>query len=154
MRARCRHHTSLVPGLMGAMGKCTSRRGRALRNMMRTHDGTARVRIGTDSLAPRGLTTCRGTRKTMASTLNGLLTVARGCPSLGTGRGFLRLRTRLRNARGHVGMTHAGFGGTTRRCGATVHHFPGDLFTNVFNFSGRICFRTTRNARTTPRIGF
>lgn len=154
MRARCRHHTSLVPGLIGAIGKCTARRGRALRNMMRTHDGTARVGISTTSLAPRGLTRCRGTRNTIASTLNGLLTVARGCPSLGTGRGFLRLRTRLRNARGHVGMTHAGFGGTTGGFGATVHHFPGGVLTNLFNFRGQTCFRTTRKTRRTPRMRF
>lgn len=154
MRARCRHHTSLVPGLMGAMGKCTARRGRALRKIITTHDRTARVGISTRSLAPRGLTRCRGTRNTMASTLNGLLTVARGCPSLGTGRGFLRLRTRLRKARGHVGMTHGGFGSTTRTCGAGVHHFPGGVFTNVFNFSGGTCFRTRRKDRGTPGMRF
>lgn len=154
MRGRCREHSSLVPGLIGAIGKCTTRRGRAFSTIMSTETGTARVAVSVRSLAPRGVRTCRGTRKTINDTLDQLLTIARGCPRLGTGRGFGRLRTRLRKARGHVDMRHHGFGRATHRCGADVHHFPGGVITDVFNFRGHPCFRTRRSDRGTPRIGF
>ncbi len=154
MRTRCRQHTSLVPGLIGAIGKCTRRRDDALRTIMRTHDGTARVAVSPAGLATRGLTRCRRTRNTMDSTLNGLLTMTRDCPRLRTGRGFSRLRTRLRKARGHVARTHGHCGRTMRGCGILVHSFPGGLFTNVFNFGEGRGFRTRTNTSTTPGMRF
>lgn len=146
---RLGRHRSLVPRLMSAMGNCTARRGRALSQIVRTHGKT----IGTYAVSS-GV----GTRGRLASTLSKLGVALRTCPSLGTGRGFLRLRRRVSSVRGGLTSIHHCFGSTAGRLGGTIRAFPSGLVTDVFNFRGRVVFslkaRRHTGLRRTPGVGF
>lgn len=145
IRARLRHHTSLVPGLMGAMGNCTSRR----RSIFATITSTHATLSNTGAISRLG-----DTRDRLSDTMSQLLTVTRDCPSLGTGRGFVGLRSRLTNARGHVSITHRSCGSTTGRCGAGVRSFPTSVVTKLFRFRGTSCFATATRTTAIPSISF
>lgn len=146
---RLGRHRSLVPRLMSAIGKCTTRRGRALSQIVRTHGNT----IDTEAVS-RGVTT----RGRLSSTLSKLGVALRTCPSLGTGRGFLRLRRRVTSMRGGLTTIHHCFGSTAGRCGGTIRAFPSGVVTKVAKFRERVVFSLKGGRhiglRRTPGVDF
>ncbi len=108
---------SLVPGLIRAIGNCTTRRGKILRRMA----GTETKIVGTSSVRRADTTSGR-----LANTLGSLFTITRGCPSLGTGDGFRRLRDRLDRARSGVTCSERFCGSIILGCGGTYRRFPDD----------------------------